>query len=85
MAFDINELTSEQILKGMACKSLDEFQAYVKGEGFDLDEAEAQAFFEEMYAMELSDEELTAVAGGLSWSLRDDECGKYTRGKSRRK
>jgi len=43
VAFDVNKLTPEQIQKSMACKSLDEFQAYVKSEGFDLDEAEAQA------------------------------------------
>ena len=73
MAFDINELTPEQIQKGMACKSLDEFQAFVKTEGFDLNEEEAQAIFEEMYEMELSDEELMGVAGGKQW--RDCEGG----------
>ena len=74
MAFDIKELTPEQIQKGMACKSLDEFQAYVKDEGFDLDETEAQAIFEEMFEMELSDEDLEAVAGGFLWSCEDNVC-----------
>ena len=60
-------LAPEQIQKGMACKSLDEFKSYVKGEGFDLDEAEAQAIFEEMYATDLSDDELEGVAGGMDW------------------
>ena len=60
-------LAPEQIQKGMACKSLDEFKAYVKSEGFDLDEAEAQAIFEEMYATDLSDDELEGVAGGMDW------------------
>ena len=60
-------LTPEQIQKGMVCKSLDEFKSYVKGEGFDLDEAEAQAIFEEMYATDLSDDELEGVAGGMEW------------------
>lgn len=67
MAFDINQLTPEQIQKGMACKSIDEFKAFVEDEGFDLDEGEAEAFFEEMYATGLSDDELEAVAGGMDW------------------
>ena len=56
MAFEIKDLTPEQIQKGMACKSLDDFHAFIKGEGLDLDEEEAQAIFEEMYEIELSDE-----------------------------
>ena len=67
MAFNIDELTPEQIQKGLACKSLEEFQAFVKDQGFDLEEDEAQAYFEEMYEMELTEEELQAVAGGGSW------------------
>ena len=77
MAFDINELTPEQIQKGLACKSLDEFQSFVKDEGFDLDEAEAQAIFEEMYEMELSDKDLEAVAGGTSWGCKEYTCERY--------
>ena len=86
MAFNINELTSEQIQKGMACKSLEEFQAFVKGQGFDLEEDEAQAFFEEMYEMELTDEELEAVAGGNYWDgTSAEECPDYHDGRRRRK
>jgi len=80
MAFDINGLSPEQIQKGMACKSLEEFKAFVQAEGFDLDENEAQAIFEEMYEMELSDEELEGVAGGASWCDCDGEmepCDDY--------
>lgn len=75
MAFDYKDLTPEQIQKGMACKSLDEFKAFVQSEGLDLDEAEAQALFEDMYEMELSAEELDAVAGGLPWDMPGDDCG----------
>ncbi len=86
MAFDINTLTPEQILKGMACKSLDEFKAYVEAEGFDLDEAETQAIFEEMYETELSDAELMGVAGGKKWCGcdGDNECKRYQRGRYRK-
>ena len=78
MAFDVNDLTSEQILKGMSCKTLDEFQAFIKDQGFDLTEDEAQAFFEEMYATELTEEELDAVAGG-GWCNKCEtlECTDY--------
>ena len=82
-AFNVNDLTPEQIQKGMACKSLDDFKAYVKGEGFDLDEKETQAIFEEMYATELSDEELEAVAGGSEW-CKENVCDNYN-GSSKRK
>mgnify|MGYP002627532854 CR=1 FL=1 len=78
MAFNIDEMTPDQIHKGMACKSLEEFQAYVKEQGFDLDEKEAQAIFEEMFAMELSDEELDAVAGGWDGRCSDNDCVNYT-------
>jgi len=80
MAFIFGELTPDQIQRGMACKSLGEFKAFVKGEGFDLDENEARALFEEMYEMELSDEEFEGVAGGVSWRDCDDEmepCDDY--------
>lgn len=71
MAFNISDLTPEQIQKGMACTSLEEFQAFVKDQGLDLEEDEAQAVFEEMYERELSEDELDAVAGG-EWC---NKCG----------
>ena len=70
MALDLNKLSPDQISKGMSCKSLDEFKAFIKDEGLDVSDEEAQSFFEEMYNMELSDEELEAVASGGWW----DEC-----------
>ena len=72
MAINFDELTPGQIQKGLACKSLDEFKEFVKQEGFQLDEKEAQAVFEELYEAGLSDEELDAVAGGTAW--HDSEC-----------
>ena len=71
----------------MACKSLEEFKAYIESEGFELDEEEAQAFFEEMYAMELSDDELEAVAGGLEWCdcNSDYECEAFHSHRRRKK
>lgn len=87
MAFDIHNLTPEQIQKGMTCKSLDDFKAFVKSEGFDLDDAEAQAIFEEMYAMELTDEELMGVAGGMEWCNCDSghECTEFHPHRRRKK
>lgn len=62
----------------MACKSLDDFHAFIKGEGLDLDEEEAQAIFEEMYEIELSDEELEALSGGIVWSCEGQyECTTF--------
>ena len=43
MALDYQDLSPEQMQKGMACKTVEEFVAFVREEGLDLDEAEAQA------------------------------------------
>ena len=69
---------------GMVCRPLDEFKAFVKDEGFDLNEAEAQAVFDEMYEMDLSEEELDAVSGGAEWCVSYDN-SKEHRGWGRRK
>lgn len=80
MAINFDELTPEQIQKGMACKSLGEFEEFAKQEGFDLDEQEAQAVFERLYETGLSDEELASVAGGGQWyenECTENQCLKY--------
>ena len=75
MAINFNELSPEQIQKGIACKTLDEFKDFAEREGFQLSEAEAQDIFEQLYANGLSDEEIEAVAGGTEW--HDSECTEH--------
>ena len=43
MALNLDKLTPEQIQNAMACKSLEDFQAFIKDQGLDLAEDEAQA------------------------------------------
>lgn len=64
MAIDFQDLSPEQIQRGMACKTLEEFKAFVGAEGLDLDDAETQAAFDEMNGMELSEDDLDNIAGG---------------------
>ncbi|HAM15315.1 MAG TPA: hypothetical protein DCP91_05565 [Eggerthellaceae bacterium] len=72
MAINFDELSPEQIQKGMACKSLDEFREFALSEGFDLGEEESKAVFEQIYEAGLSDKQLDAIAGGTAW--QDNEC-----------
>ena len=52
-------LTKEQILKAMQCKTADELVALAKSEGYDLSKEHAQAFLDEF-----EEELLKKVAGG---------------------
>ena len=58
------EFTTEQIEKARNCKSLEEFKSLAKAEGLELSDEEANEYFNVTRGGELSDEELSAVAGG---------------------
>lgn len=57
-------LTKEQILKAMQCKTADELVALAKSEGYDLSKEHAQAFLDEFEDREIDEELLKKVAGG---------------------
>ena len=57
-------LTNEQILKAMQCKTADELVALAKSEGYDLSKEHAQAFLDEFEDREIDEELLKKVAGG---------------------
>ena len=58
------DFTTEQMEKAKNCKTLDEFKEMAKAEGFDLSEEEAKNCFSATRGGELSDDELSSVAGG---------------------
>ena len=58
------ELTKEQIIKAVQCKTADELIALAKAEGFDITKDEAEAYFAELADVELDEKTLRNVAGG---------------------
>ena len=64
MAINKKELTNEQIVKAMQCRTADELTALAKAEGFDISKEEAEAYMAEMDDMELDEQMLRNVAGG---------------------
>ena len=67
------EFSIEQIEKANRAASKEELPALAKAEGIELTEAEAEAFFGLLNGSRaLSDEELTAVAGGKGSSSKPD-------------
>ena len=76
MPINKNELTEEQIVKAMQCKTADELMALAKTGGFDITKDEAEAYLAELTDVELDDKVLKKVAGGgcRCWHCLDD-CG----------
>ena len=64
MPINKNELTKEQIVKAMQCKTADELLALAKAEGFDVTKDEAEAYLAELADVELDGKELKKIAGG---------------------
>lgn len=78
MPINRNELTKEQVMKAMQCKTADELIALAKAEGVDITKEEAEAYMAELADVELDGEQLKKVAGGecsecygdCSWDVR---------------
>ncbi len=68
MPINKNELTEEQIVKAMQCKTADELMALAKTGGFDITKDEAEAYLAELTDVELDDKVLKKVAGGGCWN-----------------
>ena len=58
----------EQFEKAAQCKSADELMALAKAEGVTLTKEEAEAYLSEMDNMELDEDALDNVAGGMCYS-----------------
>lgn len=67
MPINKNELTKEQIQKALACESAEELMALAKAEGMELTKEEAEAYMAEMEDIELDEETLAKVAGGMDY------------------
>ena len=67
MSINVNELTKEQIQKALACETAEELMALAKAEGMELTKEEAEAYMAEMEDIELDEETLAKVAGGMDY------------------
>ena len=73
MPINKKELTQEQIMKAMKCRTADELTALAKAEGFAVTKEESEAYMAELADVELDGEELKKVAGGECYS----KCPNY--------
>ena len=64
MPINKNELTKEQIMKAMQCKTADELIALAKAGGYEISKEEAEAYLAELADVELDEKQLKKVAGG---------------------
>ncbi len=75
MPINRNELTKEQILKAMQCKTADELMALAKAEDLAITKDEAEAYMVELSDVELDEDTLKKTAGGLCYM---EDCPKHT-------
>ena len=64
MPINKNELTKEQIMKAMQCKSADELMELAKTGGYEMTKEEAEAYLSELSDFELDGMVLKNIAGG---------------------
>ena len=68
MPIDMTKITKEMVAKALECETADELVALAKAEGFELTKEEAEAYMAEMDNMELDEDALDNVAGGMCYS-----------------
>ena len=65
---DKTKITKAMLEKARECKTADELMILAKAEGFKLTKEEAEAYMAEMDNMELDEDALDNVAGGMCYS-----------------
>ena len=69
MPIDMTKITREMMEKAAQCETADELIALAKASGFTLTKEEAEAYLSEMDNMELDEDALDNVAGGMCYSV----------------
>lgn len=75
MSINKNELTKDQIISALKCEGADELMELAKKEGFDITKEEAEAYLDELSDLELDEENLKTVAGGICYM---EDCPTHT-------
>ena len=75
MPINKNEITKEMFLKAVQCKNADELIALAKTNGFELTQEEAKAYMAEIEDLELDEESLKKIAGGIFECYMRHNCG----------
>ena len=68
MPIDMTKITREMSAKALECETAEELMTLAKAEGFTLTKEEAEAYLSEMDNMELDEDALDNVAGGMCYS-----------------
>ena len=68
MPIDKSKITKEMLEKAAQCETADELVALAKDNGITLTKEEAEAYLSEMDNMELDEDALDNVAGGMCYS-----------------
>ena len=74
MAVNRKEITNEQIMKAVQCKTADELMALAKAEDVDITKEEAEAYLAELADVELDNNALGKVAGGDCYHYCPPDC-----------
>ena len=74
MAVNRKEITNEQIMKAVQCRTADELMALAKAEGVDITREEAEAYLAELADVELDNNALNKVAGGDCYHYCPPDC-----------
>ena len=80
-----NEISKELLAKAQACETPEELLKLAKENGVELTKEQAEAFIAEGTTVDLSDEDMAKVAGGVNWSCAikgdcNDKCYGYCPG-----
>jgi predicted ribosomally synthesized peptide with nif11-like leader len=79
MPINKNEITKEMIAKAMQCETAEDLIALANSEGIELTKEEAEAYMAEMEDVELNEEALKNVAGGVCYMAAcNDDCSAKT-------
>ena len=74
MPIDKSKLTKEMLEKASMCQDADELIALAKTWGMEITKEEAEAYLDELHNIELDQEKLEKVAGGIETCYAVDGC-----------
>ena len=77
MPINKNEITKEMIEKAIHCKTAEELIALAKTGGYELTKEEAEAYMAELEDVELDEENLNKIAGGIKKAMHCEGFARY--------